>query len=162
MFINSNCYALDKDYYIRTDDIEIQYNEIIDDKSVYYDVLKDEGGISLYSTSLPTSGLNLGLQSYKATIVEAVQRWVYTNVYFTVGSNKRIVIDYSFTSTNGDVADIGLYDMTTNSWVDQTTGLVGTWTKTNLNNSHKYVVAFKGHTNPLRVTKISGTAIITN
>lgn len=158
IFMTSNCYALENDV---NQNIQNNGNESTE-KEIYYDVLYDDGKPLLKSKTLPTTGINLGTQSYKATIVEAAQNWLYTNVYFKVGSNKKIVVNYSFTSSNGDVADIGIYDMTTSTWVGQTTGLNGTWTKSYLNTSHKYVVAFKGHTNPLTVTKINGTAIITN
>lgn len=154
-----DCSAKEQKVKGTNNDIEISSNK----KEIVNDILYDDGNnISTRSVNLPTRGLNLGTQSYKATIVEAVQRWVYTNVYFKVGTNKRIVVKYSFTSSNGDVADIGIYDMTSGNWVAQTSGLNNTWTVNNLNTSHKYVVAFKGHTNALRVTKIHGTAIITN
>ena len=66
----------------------------------------------LRSTSLPTTGLDLSKQSYKANVIRAVKGWLYTDVYFKVGSNRRIYISYSFTSNNGENARIGVYDMT--------------------------------------------------
>lgn len=44
----------------------------------------------LRSTSLPTTGLDLSKQSYKTNVIRAVKGWLYTDVYFKVGSNRNL------------------------------------------------------------------------
>ncbi len=116
----------------------------------------------LRSTSLPTTGLDLSKQSYKANVIRAVKGWLYTDVYFKVGSNRRIYISYSFTSNNGENARIGVYDMTDGYWVQEKVGLSGNMIVSDLNTSHKYVVAFAGYQTGFGSTIVQGTAIITN
>ncbi len=113
------------------------------------------------STSLPTSGLDLSKQSYKANIERATRNWLYTNVYFKVSSSRAIRISYSFSSNNGDPARIAVYDMTTGTWVAETTGLSGGFQVANLNTSHKYAVAFCGYQSGFGTTVITGSATIT-
>lgn len=48
--------------------------------------------------------------------------------------------------------------MTTGSWVKTVNGLVGTTSKSGLNSSHKYAVAFAGN----GTNTINGSAIISN
>lgn len=114
------------------------------------------------STSLPTTALYLSRQSYKANIVRATKAWLYTDVYFYVDSNRTINISYNLSSNNGENAIIGVYDMTSNYWVQEKRGLVGSMSVTNLNTSHKYAVGFAGYQTGMGTTVISGSAIITN
>lgn|GEM_PF-6313500 len=135
-------------------------NEIVivdDSKNIVEDTLDER----LRSTSLPTA-LDLSRQSYKANIVRATKNWLYTNVYFKVGSNRTINVSYNLSSNNGQNARIAVYDMTSGDWVQEKRGLVGTMSVTNLNSSHKYVVAFVGYQTGLGTTVINGTAIITS
>lgn len=110
----------------------------------------------LRSLQLPTNSLDLSRQSYRANIVSASSRWLYTDVYFK--TNNTIRINYNLTSNNGQNAKIGIYDMTTGSWVKTVNGLVGTTSKSGLNSTHKYAVAFSGN----GTNTINGSAIITN
>jgi len=110
----------------------------------------------LRSLQLPTSSLDLSRQSYRANIVSASNRWLYTDVYFK--TNNTIRINYNLTSNNGQNAKIGIYDMTTGSWIKTVNGLVGTTSKSGLNSTHKYAVAFSGN----GTNTINGSAIITN
>ena len=110
----------------------------------------------LRSLQLPTNSLDLSRQSYRANIVSASSRWLYTDVYFK--TNNTIRINYNLTSNNGQNAKIGIYDMTTGSWVKTVNGLVGTTSKSSLNSTHKYAVAFSGN----GTNTINGSAIITN
>lgn len=110
----------------------------------------------LRSLQLPTNSLDLSRQSYRANIVSASNRWLYTDVYFK--SNNTIRINYNLTSNNGQNAKIGIYDITTGSWVKTVNGLVGTTSKSGLNSTHKYAVAFSGN----GTNTINGSAIITN
>lgn len=110
----------------------------------------------LRSLQLPTSSLDLSRQSYRANIVSASNRWLYTDVYFK--NNNTIRINYNLTSNNGQNAKIGIYDMTTGSWIKTVNGLVGTTSKSGLNSTHKYAVAFSGN----GTNTINGSAIITN
>lgn len=136
-------------------------NEIVivdDSKNIVEDTLDER----LRSTSLTTAALDLSRQSYKANIVRATKNWLYTNVYFKVGSNRTINVSYNLSSNNGQNARIAVYDMTSGDWVQEKRGLVGTMSVTNLNSSHKYVVAFVGYQTGLGTTVINGTAIITS
>ena len=110
----------------------------------------------LRSLQLPTSSLDLSRQSYRANIVSASNRWLYTDVYFK--NNNTIRINHNLTSNNGQNAKIGIYDMTTGSWIKTVNGLVGTTSKSGLNSTHKYAVAFSGN----GTNTINGSAIITN
>lgn len=110
----------------------------------------------LRSLQLPTNSLDLSRQSYRANIVSASSRWLYTDVYFK--TNNTIRINYNLTSNNGQNAKIGIYDITTGSWVKTVNGLVGTTSKSGLNSTHKYAVAFSGN----GTNTINGSAIITN
>lgn len=114
-------------------------------KEIYYDIVDGNNYISTRSYNLPTSGIDLSTMSYKVNISNVSRNWYYSNAYFTVASNKRIIINYSL-SSSGNSATIGLYDMTNNNWIDQKTGLNGTLTVNNLNSSHKYVVGIKSNT----------------
>lgn len=105
---------------------------------------------------LPTNSLDLSRQSYRANIISASSRWLYTDVYFK--TNNTIRINYNLTSNNGQNAKIGIYDITTGSWVKTVNGLVGTTSKSGLNSTHKYAVAFSGN----GTNTINGSAIITN
>lgn len=129
-------------------------NSIIEEKKIV------EGYIDgrLRSLQLPTNSLDLSRQSYRANIVSASSRWLYTDVYFKTASNNKIVINYNLYSNNGQNAKIGIYDMTTGSWVKTVNGLVGTTSKSGLNSSHKYAVAFAGN----GTNTINGSAIISN
>ena len=110
----------------------------------------------LRSLQLPTNSLDLSRQSYRANIISASSRWLYTDVYFK--TNNTIRINYNLTSNNGQNAKIGIYDITTGSWVKTVNGLVGTTSKSELNSTHKYAVAFSGN----GTNTINGSAIITN
>lgn len=110
----------------------------------------------LRSLQLPTNSLDLSRQSYRANIISASSRWLYTDVYFK--TNNTIRINYNLTSNNGQNAKIGIYDITTGSWVKTVNGLVGTTSKSGLNSTHKYAVAFSGN----GTNTINGSAIITN
>ena len=110
----------------------------------------------LHSLQLPTNSLDLSRQSYRANIISASSRWLYTDVYFK--TNNTIRINYNLTSNNGQNAKIGIYDITTGSWVKTVNGLVGTTSKSGLNSTHKYAVAFSGN----GTNTINGSAIITN
>lgn len=113
------------------------YNE-----DVYYDIIDGDVFLITRSYSFPTSGVDLSIMSYKVNISNVGNSWYYSNAYFTVASNKRIVINYSLSSDGGS-ATVGLYDMTSNSWVGQKNGFSGSLTVNNLNTSHKYVVGIK-------------------
>lgn len=110
----------------------------------------------LRSLQLPTNSLDLSRQSYRANIISASSRWLYTDVYFK--TNNTIRINYNLTSNNGQNAKIGIYDIITGSWVKTVNGLVGTTSKSGLNSTHKYAVAFSGN----GTNTINGSAIITN
>ena len=79
-----------------------------------------------------------------------------------MASNRTINISYNLSSNNGQNARIGVYDMTTSSWVQIKNGLNGSMSVIDLNSSHKYAVGFAGYQTGMGTTIISGTAIITN
>lgn len=112
----------------------------------------------LRSLQLPANSLDLSRQSYRANIVRASNRWLYTDVYFKTASNNKINVNYNLSSNNGQNAKIGIYDMTTGSWIKTTYGLVGSTSASGLNSTHKYVVAFAGN----GTNTINGSAIISN
>lgn len=135
-----------------------KFNTIPEEKKMVEGVLDER----LRSTLLPTNSLDLSRQSYKTNIVRATKSWLYTDVYFKVASNRTINISYNLSSKNGQNARIGVYDMTTSSWVQIKNGLNGSMSVTDLNSSHKYAVVFAGYQTGMGTTIISGTAIISN
>ena len=117
-------------------------------------VIEEDLNGRVKSTSLPSSALNLSTSSYKANINYASTNWLYTNCYFKVASNNRIYISYNFNANSV----IGVYDMSSRSWVSTTYGKDGSVAITGLNSTHKYAVAFKSQSSAF---SINGYAIIT-
>lgn len=154
VFITPNVSAMSIDGFDEENELII----IDDSKNIVEDTLDER----FRSTSLPTTALDLSKQSYKANIVRATKNWLYTNVYFKVGSNRTINVSYNLSSNNGQNARIAVYDITSGAWIQEKRGLVGSMSVTNLNSSHKYAVAFVGYQTGLGTTVINGTAIITS
>lgn len=127
-------------------------NKLVE-KEMVYDVI-DGNDLLISRIALPTSGVDLSIQSYKANLSNIRSSWVGTSAYFKVASNRRISITYSLSSSS----TIGLYDMTSNSWISTTSGTSSTWVVSDLNTNHKYVVAFKSNTN----LSVNGYALITS
>ena len=123
------------------------------ESEIIYDVI-DGDDLLISRISLPTSGVDLSIMSYKANLSNVRNSWVGTNAYFNVASNRRISITYSLSSSS----TIGLFDMTSNSWISTTSGTSSTWIVSNLDINHKYVVAFKSNTG----LSVNGYALITS
>lgn len=107
------------------------------------------GGL-LRSTSLPTSGHDLGGGAYYADLEWVQAGWLYTNKYFKPNTNGEIYVDYDV-ATDGTWGSmrIGFYDMSAKKMVatwdtDEfgISGIRGSIYCYNLDTSKNYAVAF--------------------